>query len=331
MSEEKLNVGVPDEQLAQEAEESLRIQNKRLEQGDAHMQLQVNRSAMTGDIESMSQEQRDQLFNPDGTLSEGEVYERMLRYVQEHQKVGFESHELRKQVAGVGQDQRTGQWRMPNPGEKVNDSGLIEMVDPKYADQVAQKMRDADEVDVKNSFQRSKLMNEVVMQVMNRVNDPIGAVHISFDESRKLVAQYHAERQAGWPRSRHDFLPLSEYMQQLAPRQLPNGTYTRPLREILANECGVFQMGTQPTSRLRGKIVCVKDKDMTQNLNVQVTVPKGFPQAESTSTPLIQTQPTQSSTTIVSPGQPRAEPQTDETQQMIAKLPPPPPGFKGST
>lgn len=349
MTDEKVRqeVGISNDQLDLESEKSRLIQEKRANAGDAHMQLQINRAVEKGDIASLTPEARQALFNPDGLLTGPEVQERMAAYLREHEKIAFAPHELRKQVAATGFDVATQNYRMPNPGERVNDHGHIEMVDPRYAEEVAQKMRNADPADVKNSMQRAAAMNEVLMQVMNRVHDPIGAVYVTFEESRKLVEQFEAERREGWPEWRHDFLPTRQYMHKIGPRQRRDGTYTKPFRDLLVNEAGVFQMGTVVGShKLKGKIVCVRDKEMTHQTGSQVSVPTQLQPATRTVAPkpLIPTQtsppavprpvdlnpPVQTPPTrppvihhqvpIQTPPEPEVDPNRD--------LPPPPPGFK---
>src|SRR5690606_21491732 len=204
-------------QAAMEELESLRIQEKRIQGGDALMQLQVNRVSQRGDIESLPEDQRMTLFNPDGILTDAEVMRRMDTYLTEHSKIAFDEGQQRRQVIGIGTDS-DGNERMPRPGERVNPQGYIEMVDPRYADEVAQKLRDADEVDVKNSFQRTAAMNEAIMQLTERTQDPIGAYYVTFEQSRKLVEQYEAEKAAGWPHSRHDYIPMTAYMDKISPK-----------------------------------------------------------------------------------------------------------------
>jgi len=322
----KLDKGIPQDQLEEESVRSIQIQDKRTSAGDAHMKLQVQRAGMQGDIESMTEQERQSLFNPDGTLPHHEVMDRIQRYQAEHSKIAFAPGEERKTVRTMGKDPSTGNYRFPNPGEAVQGGDIV-MVNPQYAEEMAYKMKNAQENDVKNSMRRSKALNDLVLQLSTRV-EPTNATFVTFEQAREMTAQFDAEKAEGWPSWKHDFLPLREYINQFAPRQRRDGSFTKPYRAILENEHGTLQMGTNPSSKLKGVIVCVRDKDMTQNLNIQTTVPTSnqeWLQKGATQAPTERPNPPQP-TVQPGPQNPVAAP-SEGLDSLLKGLPPKPEGF----
>lgn len=92
---------------------------------------------------------------------------------------------------------------------------------------------------------------------VNRVNPGASSniIYINIDQLRKLQKDYEEAVNKGIPRSRIDFLPLSAYAANLSKIGSP----------ILENEIGRFQMGSNPSSNLVGKIAVLRDKDLSIN------------------------------------------------------------------
>lgn len=331
--------GIDQTQLEQEAAISAQIQAQR-RVTDAHMQLQVNRASEKGDVESLTPEEQAQLFNPDGTYAEGVVQERVVNYTTEHSRISMPAGRERPMVRGVGHDARTNTQRMPGPGEAVDAAGSIILVDPKFADEQAEKMRTVNEADAKNTMARSQAMTQLCATLSVRPTDVIGAVYCNFAESRQYVRIFEEQSAEGIRDADTDFLPLRQYVNKF--KVLPDGrTVPRP---ILPNEVGVFQKG-----RAAGKILCLNDKDMA-NTDMTIQVPRSTarpsylaaspssPAAVATSgftvTSSTPSQPGTVRTSPIVPSQghgvpPTSTPQTTATSPKgNPKLPPRPSGFK---
>ena len=260
------SAGISQTQLEQEAAISAKIQAQRQET-DAHMRLQVNRATEKGDVASLSQEEQTQLFNPDGTHRAEVVQQRVVNYTAEHNRISMPEGRERPMVRGVGHDARTNTQRMPGPGEAVDAAGSIVLVDPRFAEEQAEKMRNVNEADAKNTMARSQAMTQLCATLSVRPHDVIGAVYCNFSQSRQYVQIYEEQSGEGIRDADTDFLPLRQYVHKF--RTLPDGRVVP--RPILPNEVGVFQKG-----KAAGKILCLNDKDLAKT-DTTVQVPRAQP------------------------------------------------------
>lgn len=259
-----IQTGVSAEQLDQETLRATNMHEQRLSQGDAAAALQSVRQ-QGGDVHNLSPEAVQALFNPDGNLSQVEIQQRIAWY-QNHRT------EL-NQIPGrinmhVGVDPGTGQQRMAGPGELVRD-GTIMMVNPQYAADVARRLQEEDPQRAKQSIRRSEALRTLAHVVLNPVTDPTGVqfIHLDDEQFGTLRGEYQEAKNAGISDSEMDFLPLYAYAHKLWPSDGP------PLRPKISNECGFFQMTTNPGSNLQGKIACLRSADLTPELRTQVQVP----------------------------------------------------------
>lgn len=276
----KATAGIDQTQLDREAEMSAEIQSQR-KGSDAHMQLQINRATETGDVGSLSPEQQTELFNPDGAHSAQVVQERVVNYTVEHNRQSMPVGQERPTVRGVGHDARTNTQRMPGPGEQVNAQGSIVMVNPAFADEQAEKMRNVSAADAKNTMARSAALTQLCATLSLRPTDVIGAIYCTFEESRKYVQIYQEQAAEGIGDAHVDFIPLRQYVNKF--KLMPDGrTLPRP---ILPNEVGVFQKG-----RATGKILCLNDKDLA-NSTPQFQVPRAKPQSSRVASAGVQSSP----------------------------------------
>lgn len=349
-TEKTFKTGITAEQLSIEAQASLDIQAKR-QRYDPHMQLQVNRAGEKGDVESLSQDDQTQLFNPDGTHSAQVVQQRVINYQTEHKRVAMPVGQERPQKRAAGVD-ALGEHRMPGDGEILDQQGQIIMVNPQYAEESAAKMRAVSEADAKNLLARSDALNTLCLTLSSRPDDPVGAIYCNFEESRAYIRIYQDQAADGIGDSYVDFLPMRQYVHKF---RMVNGKMSP--RPFLPNEVGVFQKG-----RAAGKILCLNDKDLANtNLTVQVplgvpvthkspissspgTSPSGFQvrssvpvqvrQEPSVSPPVVQptlpvVQPTTTRMTPVVPSQGHQTGAMKPAMKPVGKiLPPPPKGFK---
>lgn len=264
MTEERhrLQTGVSAEQVDAETLQAHTMHEQRLQEGDAAAALQSIRQG-GGSVADLSPHQIQALFNPDGTLTDAEVRTRIDWY----------NSLDRQTIPGpvnmhVGHDPTTGQQRMTNPGEMIQD-GTIVMVNPQYAAEAAERMRDIDPRRAKQSMRRSAALRNLAQVVLNPVTDPTGVQFYRLDDQQfgTLKSEYQEAKLAGVSDSDMDFLPLYAYAHKLWP---PDGSILRPK---IANECGFFQMATNPGSHLQGKIACLNSAHLTPELRTSVQVP----------------------------------------------------------
>jgi hypothetical protein len=259
-----LQTGIPAEQIDQETQLANSMHEQRLSQGDAAAALQSVRQ-QGGDVQNLGPEAIQALFNPDGNLSQAEIQQRIAWY-QQHRR---ELNQIPGQInMHVGIDPETGQQRMAGPGELVRN-GTIIMVHPDYAAEVAQRLQQEDPRRAKQNMRRSEALRTLAQVVLNPVTDPTGVQFIHLDDQQygTLRGEYHEAKNAGISDSELDFLPLYAYAHKLWP---PDGA---PLRPKISNECGFFQMASNPGSNLQGKIACLRSADLTPELRTQVQVP----------------------------------------------------------
>ncbi len=276
----KATAGIDQTQLDREAEISAEIQSQR-KGSDAHMQLQINRATETGDVGSLSPEQQTQLFNPEGEHSAQVVQDRVVNYTVEHNMQSMPVGRERPTVRGVGHDARTNTQRMPGPGEKVDAQGSIIMVNPAFADEQAEKMRNVSEADAKNTMARSAALTQLCATLSLRPTDVIGAIYCNFEQSRQYIQIYQEQSAEGIRDADTDFLPLRQYVNKF--KEMPDGRVLP--RPILPNEVGVFQKG-----RAAGKILCLNDKDLA-NTTPQFQVPRAKPRSSRVASAGVQSSP----------------------------------------
>jgi hypothetical protein len=341
--------------------------DKRVEQGDVEASIQAARQS----AQPMSEETKEAAFNPDQKLTTEEMrarvdqflgaqdyeslrmqYNMMRSKVFPHESLGIDASNLpylisstsakvqemernegrlptnRPTIARFGLDPVTNEERMINPGEKINDQGLIEMVDPRYAEESAERMKNVSEASARQSMRRSTAFKTLAAVLLNPVKDAMGVdiVYLDDEQFKNLREEYYEAKKAGVSQSLMDFIPLSDYAGKLWPEG------KAPVRPKLSNECGWFQMGSNESSNLRGKIACLKSSTTTPEQLIQVQVPRA-PEVEppsqlvdSSGNPLQQSKPSPSpdQTAQLSPS-PYQPPQPSVPS---LDLPPPPPFVK---
>ncbi len=206
--------------------------------------------------ENLKDDEKRVLVDPDGELSDEEAKDRMERFEAEHNKQAFEKDERRTQVGAVGFDPTSGHMRGLLDGEELNEQGSIVMVDPAKAELAAERFRNAQPRDVKQQYRRSEALKQLAHIALNRVQDPTGSVvRLKLEQCKELYAEYEQAKAEGYSDSQLDFLPMSAYAHKLWPEDRP------AIRPQLAKEFGVFQMASNPSSPLAGKILLVSDVD----------------------------------------------------------------------
>lgn len=206
--------------------------------------------------DDLTPEEKVQAIDPDGVLGEAEIRDRLEYFEAQHNKVAFGDDERRKKVASFGYDTE-GQYRALLPGEELDDKGVILTVDPARAEEAARRFKEAEPRDVRQRMRRSEMIQSLVHVVMNRAgNDAPNVVHLSLDKCTELHREYQQARAEGYSDADLDFLPLSAYAHKIWPDNKP------AIRPMLEHEFGVFQMASNPSSPLAGRIVCVADRDL---------------------------------------------------------------------
>lgn len=131
----------------------------------------------------------------------------------------------------------------------------------------------ADEESMRNVRQearRSEAIQQLCQNLMQRADpNDIKCSYVTLDEANAMHEEYRQARAEGYEDNQLDFLPLSAYQQKL---RLDTD---RPIRPLFANEFGVFQMASNPSSPLAGKIVCIRDPAVKGAS--MVTVPRQDP------------------------------------------------------
>lgn len=103
---------------------------------------------------------------------------------------------------------------------------------------------------------RSEAVNQLFMSLLTRQEPSPNVRFVTMAELVHLMEEYKQARAEGYLDKDLDFLPLSAYQSKIFP---PN---RKPIRQLFENECGVFQMASNPASPLAGRIVCVRDRDL---------------------------------------------------------------------
>lgn len=199
----------------------------------------------------LSDPETRKLFDPDERLSDEEVRERVERFQAERAKTTSN----REVKARIGTDPVSGDLRSLNPGEGLNDRGEILLLDPAKAAASADAIRNADPATVRQGMRRSAALQQLINGLFIREEPGPSVVYLSLERCRALHEEYQQAKREGYKDSQLDFLPLSAYVNKI----LPEGR--TPLRHLMKNEFGTFQMATNPGSPLAGRIVCVADKD----------------------------------------------------------------------
>ncbi len=178
---------------------------------------------------------------------------------------GFQAQTNRPTTMRAGVDPSTGAHRMTDPGETVNEGGLIEMVDPAYAAQAAERMRNVSDIDARQSMRRQSAFKTLAQVVLNPVLDPTGVqiIHLDDEQFANLSLEYKEAKAAGLSDDQIEWLPMSSYAHKIWAEG------REPLRPKLSNECGWFNTTVGP-ARTRGKISCLKSSTLTFRTAVQV-------------------------------------------------------------
>lgn len=177
---------------------------------------------------------------------------------------------------------------------------------------------------------RSVAVRELCDQLLIREEPGPRVQFVTIAQLNTLVSEYGQARQEGETDDALDFLPLSAYHTKLFP------VGRKPIRHLFENECGIFQMASNPSSPLAGCIVCVRDQDLgtgtglgnwtSSHVVVPETIepaPEAPPQLEVEMTPT----PGDGEQGIVR-ADVRMPPPIDPSRlaaQLITALPPPPP------
>ena len=256
--------------------EQLHEQRLAPEQNDINAQLQNVRVAGEGqDIAAFSPEQILQAFDPHGQLTQVELDNKIRYYVEQHSKQDFSGQQRAPVKYQFGFDQ-TGVQRQARPGEMVDQLGQLQMVNPQYADQMAERMRDVSDSDARQTMRRQAQFRTLATVVLNPVQNPSGpqVQWVDDEQHRNLKQEYIQAKEVGFTDSQMDFLPLFAYAAKLWPEG------RQPLRPKLSNECGFFQMANNLSSKLTGSIVCLKSDHFGTKHSLQIQVPRSMNQPQ---------------------------------------------------
>ncbi len=210
----------------------------------------------TPGFERLSWEEKRKAIDPDGQLPLEEVHKRISFYEQERSVVQMPEHRRVSNRFRVGLDE-DGQEVAVLPGQDVDERGRIVTLDPERAAAAAERLKTVDERSVKQKARRSEAIQALVQTVLNRAETSTNAVKLPLERCSALSQEYRQAKSEGYQDSELDFLPLSAYYHKMRW----DDPQKKPIRPMLKNEFGVFQMASNPGSPLAGRIVCVADKD----------------------------------------------------------------------
>ena len=158
----------------------------------------------------------------------------------------------------------------------VDELGRLQMVNPQYASEMAERMRNVSDSDARQTMRRQAQFRTLATVVLNPVQNPSGpqVQWIDDEQHRNLKQEYIDAKEQGFTDSQMDFLPLFAYAANLWPENRP------PIRPKLSNECGFFQMANNLSSKLKGSIVCLKSDHFGTKHSLQIQVPQSLNQKE---------------------------------------------------
>ena len=113
----------------------------------------------------------------------------------------------------------------------------------------------------KQEMRRKAATQELVMGLTTgRVNPGSSSMtrFVTWEQHTNLLAEYRHNQAQGMAEAKQDYLPFASYGERFVRLKIP----------ILTNEMGRFQMGSNLSSRLAGKVAVLRDKEFSVNTTV---------------------------------------------------------------
>lgn len=247
---------LPRRETASTQGKTLPNMSRQQEEADA---IHVAEAEISRFIESLTDEAYAE-FDPDYAETEERMPTSLLR------------DRVRNYLAQKAMLSRVGDEAIPSGMPRIFTVGKDDERSRRVEERMTRALADVDEKTVKQRARRSQAIQDLTMALTERVEGSTNVVFLRASELVELMQEYQQARKEGISDADLDWIPLSAYVRKIVPEN------RAPLRPILAGEAGVFQMASNPSSRLSGRITCVRDQDL--NIHSDRVMSMARPQAE---------------------------------------------------